>query len=405
MTTFHYKAVTAAGEVVEGELEADDRARAVAELQAMGRIPIRAEVRGTQRARWWDGRRSVHRRIPAAAVLEWTRALSSLLGSGISLDRSLQIISASAGEQSVRLLAETTQETVRGGAPLSAALEQSPAAFSRFYINMVKAAEAAGSLDVGLERLEQYLERGRASREQLVSALTYPAILLAVTGLSLVLIVSYVVPQFEPLFLGKNVELPWSTAFIFAMAGAIRHYGWLALVLLIASGVVAVRLWRDPTRRIVIDRTLLRVPLFGVLQSLRETSAFCRSLGMLLENGLPLLSAFTIAKETVGNRWLNGALDDAVTAIREGQGLSRPLEAIESFPPVAVQLVQVGEETGRLDKMLVRVADICDRELGTRVARGLSVLEPALIVGMGVVIGGIIASLMAAIVSVNDIPL
>jgi len=408
MAKFRYKAVTAEGQVEEGEWEAEDRAAVVAGLQASGRIPIRAEACGRGRAlRRMSLTRGVDRagRVPFDVVLEWTRALSSLLGAGIPIDRSLQIVAASADDARARRLAEAAQTTVRAGAPLSAALGERPDVFSRFYINMVKAAEAGGHLEEGLARLEQYLERRKAAREQLLSALTYPLILLVVTALSLLLIITYVVPQFEPLFIGKLDQMPWSTAMIFAVAGAIRRFGWIGGAAVVVLGAAGLRLWQDGERRVGIDRLLLRLPLFGPVQALKEASVFARSLGMLLEGGMPLVSAFSIAKDTVGNRALARDLTEAMAAIREGAGLSGPLASVDGLPAVAMQMVRVGEESGRLDAMLLRVSEVCERELAAKVGRALRVLEPALIVGMGGVIGGIIASLMAAIVSVNDIPL
>jgi len=405
MAKFRYKAVTADGAIEEGEMEAPDRAAVVSGLQDAGRIPIRAEAASAGRLFARSKAHGAAGRIPFAVLLEWTRALSSLLGAGISVDRSLQIVAASAEDERARRLAEGAQKSVRAGAPLSSALAEHPAVFSRLYVSMVKAAEAAGTLDGGLARLEQYLERRHAAREQLIAALTYPSILVVVTGLSLLLIVGYVVPQFEPLFIGKADDLPWSTALVFAAADAIRRFGWLALIGAAGLGALGVKLWSDPRRRVDIDRLALRVPLFGAIQALKETSVFCRSLGMLLEGGMPLVSAFAIAKETVGNRAFERDLTGAGEAIREGAGLSAPLGEVEHLPAVAEQMVRVGEETGHLDKMLLRVSEVCDRELSAKVSRVLRILEPALIVGMGGVIGGIIASLMAAIVSVNDIPL
>jgi len=405
MARFHYKAVTPQGSVEEGMMEGPDRAAVVADLQAKGCIPIRAEEALGSGRRLWRGSWRRRSRVAPSAVSALTRELASLTAASVPLDRALQILLDSDTDERVRSLVAGILEAVRGGGSLSSALEARGDVFSRFYISIIKAAEAAGALDEGLARLERHLERSQAIREKLVAALTYPMILLGVTGVSLLIIIVYVVPQFQDLLLGSDRPLPVSTRIVFALADGLRAYGGIALLVCAGAGLYLARWWRDESRRRRVDGMMLRLPLLGRLVTMTETAAFSRSLGGLLQSGLPVVMALGIARDAVANRAMRAGIDKALHSIREGVGLVEPLSASGQFPGLALQMMRVGEETGRLDEMLIRVADSYDRDITVFVGRVLSLLEPLLIVGMGLLVGGIIASLMVAIMSINEIPL
>ena len=404
MTMFRYKAVSPEGEVLHGEMEGADQAGVVARLQEAGHIPIRADaVREhgfTLTRRFWG-------RAPRAGKREvalFTQELAVLLHSGLPLDRSLQIMIEVADDDRLRRLTEQVRDSVRGGSGLSAALEAQGGVFSRFYISLIRAAEAAGALDEGLGRLVEYLDRVKTLREAVVSALLYPAILVVVSGLSLMIILSYVVPQFTQLFADVGRALPFATQAVIALAELLRSYGWL-LVLAAAALALFIRaeFARAPARK-RWDGRLLRLPLIGDLLKKMDMARLCRGLGTLLANGVPLMNALAIARESLANSVLAETIQSAGERVKGGRSLADELLAGGLFPTRGLQMIKVGEETGQLDRMLLRVADVYDREVATAVQRMLTILEPALIVGLGLIIAGIIISILIGILSINELP-
>lgn len=405
MPKYHYKAVSPDGEVVEGEMEGVDEAAVIAHIQSIGQIPIRAaEVKTGLRGLRLPRKRSAKRKISHNEVLIFTRELASLLQSNVALDRTLQIMLETSDEGQMSKLVADIQQSIRGGASLSAALEEQSGVFSKFYINMVKAAEVGGATDMGLVKLEEYLEKNKALKDKVISALVYPTILLIVSGISVLLILTYVVPQFTELFSDLGKTLPLSTRVVLAISDGLQTYGWMFVIaILVISGYVKQQLTKR-TVRLRWDRFILRIPILGTLIRNLETARFSRSLGTLLTDGVPILNGMTIAKETMSNTILADSLDMAHTSLKEGNSLVEPLLATKMFPKLALQMLRVGEETGHLDEMLLRVADIYDREFEQTVQRLLTILEPVLIVSMGIIVAGIIMSMLVAIVSINELP-
>ena len=336
---------------------------------------------------------------------DFTRQLSTLVGAGLSLDRSLEIIGGvSSKPLLVELIAEL-QAAVRGGRSLSEALAEQPQLFASFYINFVRAAELSGDLAKNLMELSTYLDKSHALREQLKSALMYPMILVGVTLLSLGIIVIFVLPEFAALFEDMDAPLPASTAFVLGVSNFLRDYA-LLMLLIIALGVGYVRKkQQDPAWLYQRDERLLQFALLSDLIKKVNMARFSRSLGTLLSGGVALLPAISVAKESMQNRVLLEKLNTASSVLRDGGGLAEPLLQAGVFPEFALQMIQVGEETGQLDKMLIRVADIYDDEVATASQRLLSILEPVMIIGLGIVIGGIIMSILVAILGINDLPM
>jgi general secretion pathway protein F len=407
MALYRFKATTMDGQIIEGEMEGQDRASVIARIQEAGQIPIRAEpVRAGLRGLRGGGLHLARRRPLSRAQIEaFTQELSALLQAELPLDRALQIMLAVGADAAVKRLTEAVLEAVRGGAALSDALAQQSGVFSAFYVNMIRASEAGGRLDAGLQRLVEYLDKARVLRERVLSALIYPGILVSVAGLSLVLILTYVVPKVTEIFEEADATLPLATRFVIASADLLQAYGWL-LALAVALGVVGTRrVLATAGGRRAWDRQLLRLPIVGDVIRKIETARFSRSMAVLLDNGLPLINALGIAKDTLSNRVLADALADTAETVKAGRGLADPLVAQGLFPRLALQMLKVGEETGQLQEMLLRVADTYDRETSNAIQRLLALLEPILIVGLGAVIGGIIMSVLVAIVSVNELPL
>ena len=375
-------------------------------LQSMGLIPIRIEEslgksEATAKGQGLFGRGTVTQ----DDVAVFTQEMSTLLKAGLPLDRCLEILIGLSANESVRQLMVQMREEVRGGASLSKVMEAHPQIFSRFYLNMIRAGEAGGALDVVLQRLTEFMERSRELRDTVKSALIYPAILVGVAVLSVVVLLMWVVPQFSQMFEESGKALPLPTQIVIAAGDFFRDYWWA-----MAGAVFVVYSWftrqmQVPASRYRWDKRLLGLPLVGDLVGKLEVARFSRTLGTLLGNGVTLLTALSIVKETLNNTVMAKGLGDVATQLKEGKGLGKPLMETGLFPKLAVHLVMVGEETGKLQEMLIRVADIYDREVHTTVKRMLSLMEPVLILGLGLVIGGIIMSILVAILSVNDLAL
>ena len=404
MPLYRYKAVTPAGETQEGDMDGTSQSVIAERLQSMGLIPIRVEETTLREpvnpnARGFFGKKSVTQ----DDVAVFTQEIATLLKAGLPLDRCLEILIGLSANEPVRQLMTQLREDVRGGAALSTAMEARRGVFTRFYLNMIRAGEAGGSLDVVLQRLTEFMERSKELRETVKSALIYPVILVGVAVLSVAILLMWVVPQFSQMFEESGKALPLPTQIVIAAGDGVRNYWWaLALVVF---GVYSwfSRQMREPASRYRWDNRMLQLPLVGDLVGKLEVARFSRTLGTLIGNGVTLLAALSIVKETLSNTVMSQALGEVAAQLKEGKGLGKPLMETGLFPKLAVHLVMVGEETGKLQEMLIRIADIYDREVHSAVKRMLSLMEPVLILGLGLVIGGIIMSILVAILSVNDL--
>lgn len=409
MAKFHYKAITSEGKTIEGELEGRNQDAVIARLQELGQIPLQIEEQQGSRSGAVSGKKRPasklfhSTKITQKDISIFTQELATLLNAGLPLDRAFTILIELTEEQKVRDLLSRIQEEVRGGLSFGAALEKQEGVFSRFYINMIKAGELGGAMEAVMERLADFMERSRALREQVLSALIYPMILLVVAGASIVLLLTFVVPQFASLFEDAGKALPISTQIVMGLGNAFSHYWWVLILAIGGLVWIMKRQWADPVSRLRWDARLLGWPLVGDLIAKVEMARFSRTLGTLLGNGVALLTALSIIKETLSNRVLVNGIQAVTESLKEGHSLAEPLLKNEQFPRLAVHMIRVGEETGQLETMLMKVADIYDREVGITVQRLLALLEPLMIVGLGLTIAGIIMSILVAIMSVNDL--
>jgi len=397
---YFYKAVKLDGEAVEGELEAADEAALISALQAQGLLPLETRSAGGLRARLGRTRR---RRLNQKEIGILTRELATLIEAGLTLDRSLQVLIELTPEGHLVRVLSDLQDRVRGGATFSSALEAQEGQFPRLYINMVKAGEAGGALDQVLDRLADYLERTAELRQTVTSALVYPSILLFVAFTSVILLLVFVVPQFTALFEDMGAALPLSTRIVVGAGDLFRNYWWAMLAAVALIALVLERWMQDEQVRDRLDHRILGLPLFGDLIWKMETARLAHTLATLLKNGLPLLSALTLAKEVVSNRKISHLLDEAGEDLKHGRGLAGPLVRLKALPDLALQMIRVGEESGALDAMLAKVANIYDRETRNSVQSMLTLLEPVLIIGLGVVVAGIIISILMAILGANEL--
>jgi len=410
MPVYRYRAVDAAGDVATGELEAANEAEIVDRLRNQGLMPMQvarsaaggagaAAAGGSRERRAWF----VPKNVTRDQLMAVTRELATLLKAGLPLDRALEIMIGLAPTPAVTALLQGVRDDVRGGKSLSQALDARREVFSRFYVNIVRAGEAGGALGTVLSRLAETLERNKELRETVKSALIYPTILIGVAVVSVVVLLIFVVPQFEQTFSQAGKALPLPTEMVVFLGKLMRNWWWA-----IALAVVIVVWWtrrrlRRPDVRARVDARVLTVPVLGDLVTKVEVARFARTLATLLGNGVTLLSGLTIVKETMGNVTLAGALDGVTARLREGKGFGRPLADTGLYPKLATQMILVGEESGRLEEMLSRVADIYDREVQLAVKRFLAVLEPALILGLAVLIGGIVFSILLGVMGMSEL--
>jgi general secretion pathway protein F len=404
MPRYRYEAVDNAGEVLRDEIEAATPEAAVERLRDQGLLPLSVNeakggfLRGSLGQPWFSQRRALSRK----SVTLLTQQLANLLHAGMPLDRALTILISVSEDEQTQTLLERVQEKVRGGSSLADALE-AQGAFSRFYLNMIRAGEAGGALEVVLKRLTEFLERSQALRETVTSALIYPIILLSVSALSVIILLTFVVPQFQQLFADAGKALPLATQIVIAVGDGFRHYWWVGAMLLVLLVAALRQQLSQPVSRARWDRWFLSLPLFGDFIAKVETARLSRTLGTLLGNGVSLLNALAIVRETLTNQVLSTALGEVAEHVKTGRGLAEPLQESGNFPKLAVQMIRVGEETGQLQEMLLQVAETYDGEVQTAVKRMLTLLEPALILGLGVIIAGIIMSILVAILSLNEL--
>ncbi|HSS29040.1 MAG TPA: type II secretion system F family protein [Usitatibacter sp.] len=411
MAFFQYKAVTPSGEVQEGVLEAGSTQSAVARLQEMGLIPIRADeagaVKGATAAATGPGLRIpflTRNRITQNDITIVTRELATLLKAGLPLDRSFEILINLAPSPRVAEMLGKIRNEVRGGAPLSKALDAQRGMFSRFYVNMIRAGEAGGSLPTVLLRLAEYLERAKALRDSVSASLVYPVILAFVSICSVVFLLVGVVPRFKPIFAGTHKAVPLLTQIVLGAGDILQAYGFLILVALAALLWVAGRRMQDPEVRYKVDRWVVTGRVVGSVFSRIEMARFSRTLGTLLSNGVTLVTALGIVRETMANSYLAESIGAVARELKEGRGLGKPMMESGRFPMLAVHMIQVGEETGRLDEMLMQVAETYDHEVEVAIRKALALLQPLVILVLAGVIFVIIMSILSAMLSVYDLP-
>ncbi|MBL8299546.1 MAG: type II secretion system F family protein [Rhodanobacteraceae bacterium] len=400
MPLFRYKAVTPAGETLEGQMEAASADEVVAKLQDAGNIPLDARAADANEGSALLSLLARRSSFSAAQVVQFTQQLATMLGAGQPLDRALQIVLDLPSDEKARRMLERVRDTVRGGAPLSDALEAEHGVFSRLYVNMVRAGEAGGSLDETLRRLAEYLERTRELRGNVINAMIYPAFLIGMVFASLMILLVYVVPQFVPMFNDMGVELPLITQAVFGAGMVLQKFWWLLLVAAVLGVAWLRKQYTQPETRLALDARLLQVKVAGEVILKLETARLTRTLGTLLKNGVPLLGAMTIARNVMSNAALAEAVGAAAEEVKRGNGLGYALSQSKRFPKLALQMVTVGEESGELDAMLLKTADTFDLEVKNTLDRLLAALVPVVTIAITVLVAMI---MMAIILPIMDL--
>ena len=404
MAFFQYRAADQAGKVVEGVMEADAENSVVLRLREMGCIPLRIAMpseRAISAARQQP--LFARHRVSQQQLLQFTRELGTLLTAGLPLDRSLSILGGLFEGSELSKILRSLVEAVRAGKSLAVSMGEHPDVFPKIYVNMIRAGEAGGILESVLRYLTEFMENTLALKEDIKSALIYPIILAIASGLSLIVLFIFVIPKFATIFRGNSKAIPLMTKIVIDFSQLLTQYGWFILffiVVVVAGGVFYVR---SPEGRSEWDRFRLHSWLLGDLVKKFETARFCRTLAALLKGGVPLLEALGTVQGVVGNRLLMLAIGQVQVRVREGKGMARPLSESGLFPALALNMIAVGEETGKLDAMLAEVASYYDQEVRRTTKRLTALLEPALILVMGLIIGVVVISMLLAIFSINDI--
>ncbi|MEE4277606.1 MAG: type II secretion system F family protein [Halieaceae bacterium] len=398
MAVFHYRAVGRDGRTVDGSLEAAGPELASRQLRARGltllSLGLESEAGAGPKAARPPSRQD---------VLSMTSELAVLLRAGLPLDRSLKVLIDMSAVPSMAAMLGDVLKAVKAGKPLSVALEPYSDLLGRFYLSMLKSGEASGEMSAVLDRLVEHLEESKANRDSVISALIYPAILLVVAVLSVIVMLGFVVPQFESLFTDMGEALPVLTQLVIGAADFIKQWFWLLGLIGVAGWFSLTRWLRSPAGRLRWHKRLLSLPLAGTIVFEFEMARFARTLGTLLGNGVPLLRAIDIAIETVGNVVLRDALRALLPAVKSGQRMSTALADTKKFTPMVIQMTRVGEESGSLDTMMLELAKVFDDHVQAGVKRSLTLLEPLLILTMGAIIAVIIIAILMGILSVNDL--
>jgi general secretion pathway protein F len=408
MPQFHYQATTPQGKIIEGVMEAGEERVVVARLHDQGYLPLRVALPGQVKQGIslqgfslpaLPGRGVVRQRD----LLVLTQELATLVAAGLPLDRALSVLAGLTAKEELKKTVGQILRAVQQGKSLAEALAAYPKIFPPLYVNMVKAGELGGFLDLALQRLAEYLERAQQVQDEIKSALTYPILLSVVGGLSVVILLTYVLPKFAVIFGDLGQALPTSTRILLGISYGLRAYWWMMALIGVGGWIGWRQYLATPQGRFTWDRWRLRVWLLGQLLTKREVGRFARTLGTLLKSGVPLLQALEIVQDVVENQMIGRALKEVRVGVREGQGIAGPLGRSGVFPTLALQMVSVGEETGRLDEMLMRVAEYYERDAYNQVKRLTSLLEPALILVMGLLVGFVVISMLSAVFSINDI--
>lgn len=405
MARFKYKAMAPDGAFTEGVMGAADRDVVISRLRANNQMPVMVAPESEPAAA--DGktasapRHSSRRRPSRASVAVFTRELQTLLEAGLSVDRALEAIAEASAGQPIAATIDDLRRALRGGAALSQAMAEHPDIFGSFYLAMVRAGETGGSLDDALGHLAGYQERAEQIQTAVRSALTYPVILVFATFISLIILMTLVVPQFEQLFRESAVALPISTRIVLVASTVTRDYGWIAAVGLSLAWLYLRINRRSSAARGRWDRARLRLPIVGRLETRIEVERFARSLAALLGNGVSLPMALELAGGTVRNEVIEGAIAEAAGAVKQGERLADSLAAVGVIPPLAIQLIRVGEESGKLSGMLLKLADILAAEIETSMKRLVTLIEPSLIIVIGCFVAFVVISLLTAILEIN----
>ncbi|MBN2053360.1 type II secretion system inner membrane protein GspF [bacterium] len=403
MPVFTYKASDIKGLIIDGTMEGKDEGAIISRLQEQQLFPLLikpvVEAKGISRE---VSIKSFMKRTRKRDIMVFTQQLATLLDAGMQLDRALAILIELNEGTKLQEAIMKIRKNVQGGSSFADALAKHPKLFSRLYVNMVRSGESGGVLEIIMARLAGFLEMTQTMRDEIISAMIYPILLSSVGGAALIILLTFVLPKFTVIFADLGVAMPLVTRLVLSFSNFIKHYWYLILGALV-FGFLALRSYRKTEKgRIGWDGFILKIPLLGELMQKIEIARFSRTLGTLSRSGVPILQALSIVKDTLTNEVIANALIDVYGSLKEGDTISGPLRDAKVFPPLAIHMIAVGEETGKLENMLLKIADVYETDVKVTIKRLMSLLEPAMILIMGVVVGFIVVSMLMAIFSISS---
>ena len=401
MAMFSYRATDATGNIVQGTLEAREERQVVAHLQQGGLIPLRINL-AEAATRWQERLPMLRGRVPSREIVNFTQELAALLKAGLPLDRSLQALEQVTSRSAMKAILSQVLRDLQEGKTLGDALARARI-FSPLYVSLVQAGETGGFLEEALDRLGDYLKTVNEFRSYLVTALIYPMILAGVGGLSMILMLLYVVPRFETFFQEMGQSLFWSTRLLIGLSQALRSYWWVGVLLAVAAIIGLRGLIKSSEGQFQIDRFKMKAPFLGDLSRRVAAVFFAKTLGTLLSNGVPMVSSLRVVIASVNNRFLAKSLSGVLANVEKGQQLSGLLKKVGMFPELFLQMTAIGEETGHLADMLLSAAGSLENDARSAVRRLLALLEPVLILVTSLVVAFIIVSLLLPILNLYEI--
>ena len=426
MPKFNYVAMDTKGKEITGALESDTTTAAIGRIREMGYFPTnvtevgkeKKTARGAPSAalggagkssakKGGEGKTSINLllgggKVKSKVLTAFTRQLATLIDAGLPLLRGLDVLRKGEKHPTLKRTVGQIAEAVEGGSTFSEALAQHPKIFTKLYVNMVRAGEAGGVLDVTLNRLADFQEKAQKIKNKVVSAMVYPTVVIVVALTIVIFLMAVIVPKFQEIFkdLGNGESLPGLTLLVMGMSNVVLHQGWIVAIALVAL-VIAIKVTGKTTKgRYSLDKLKLNAPVFGQLVRKVSIARFTRTLGTLIASGVPILQALNIVRETAGNAVVADAVTKVHDAVKEGERIVQPLEASNVFPPIVISMVDVGEETGALPDMLMKIADVFDDEVDNAVGAITSLLEPIMIVFLAVIVGTIVIAMFLPLIKI-----
>ncbi len=397
MALFYYKAKTPDGRVIDGQIEVQDEATLSAKLKAQKMTLVSATRQGGLAAIFKTGPR-----VKTDQITIFCRQFSTMIGAGLPVLQALNILCEQAEDKVFKEVLAKIRDDIGGGANLSDAMSKYPSVFDTLFCNMIRAGELSGALDQILDRLSTYLEKAEALKSKIKGAMTYPVTIMIIAAIIVIILMVKVVPTFKTVFESFGGQLPTPTRILLGISEFEQKWA-LVQVGSIAAFVFIVQILKRTERGgMIIDELILKMPVFGILVKKQTVARFSRTLGTLLKSGVQILDALDTVARSSGNKVIEKALLETRSAVREGQSLTEPLKATKLFPPMVVQMVSVGEETGKLDDMLLRMSDFYDTEVDTAVDSIMSMIEPMIMAVLGVVIGGIVVAMFVPMFSMGS---
>jgi type IV pilus assembly protein PilC len=385
MPTFAYTARTLSGDLKSATMDANTREDVVAQLRRQKLIVVKVDEE--------RGRKKAGGRIKTRDIVIFTRQFATMINAGLPLVQALDILSKQSENKSLKDVTRQVVYDVESGHTVADALGKHPKAFSELYVNMVAAGEAGGILDTILSRLAVFMEKNDALVRKVKGAMIYPGVIVSVAVIAIVVLLVFVIPTFEQMFASVNLALPLPTRVVIGMSRFLQGFWWAVLAAILGGGFILKRYYATQSGKLNIDRMMLKLPVLGDVIRKSAVSRFTRTLGTLISSGVSILDGLEITAKTAGNRVIHDAIMQSRSSIAGGDTIAAPLAKSEVFPPMVISMIAVGEQTGGLDEMLSKIADFYDEEVDAAVSALLSLLEPVMIVFLGVVVGGMVVAM------------